>query len=156
MSETIQTKRCSKCKNLKPFSEFYKDGTKKNGRRSQCIICGKIYLQTNKCKKAARDRAAKRARSIEGQENMKIYRQSGKGKKAQRRRTSRYENKNPHKIKARTEVKKAIINNKLPHPTTLQCSCGEQAQQYHHHKGYSPEYWLDVVPICIKCHRKTI
>lgn len=30
--------------------------------------------------------------------------------------------------------------------------CPAQAKQYHHHNGYEPEHYLDVVPICIKCH----
>ena len=35
---------------------------------------------------------------------------------------------------------------------TLQCSCGQQAKHYHHHKGYTKKHWLDVIPVCTKCH----
>ena len=36
---------CSKCKIEKPFSDFYKDKTKKNGLRSQCIQCIKVKYE---------------------------------------------------------------------------------------------------------------
>jgi hypothetical protein len=42
----------------------------------------------------------------------------------------------------------------LPRVRNLQCHyCGNRAHQYHHHRGYAPEHWLDVVPACRKCDR---
>ena len=41
----------------------------------------------------------------------------------------------------------------LPWPERLPCvSWGQPAAQYHHHRGYAPEYRLDVVPMCPACH----
>lgn len=43
MSESIQTKQCSKCKQIKSLSEFSKQKFGKYGRRSHCKICQRAY-----------------------------------------------------------------------------------------------------------------
>jgi len=40
-------KSCSKCKELKPITEFSKDITKKSGYQSQCKVCIKVYKKAN-------------------------------------------------------------------------------------------------------------
>lgn len=39
MSDTIQTKQCSKCKKVLPISEFHKRRSHKDGLRSWCKLC---------------------------------------------------------------------------------------------------------------------
>lgn len=39
----MEMKRCSKCKELKPISEFAVNKTKKDGHASDCKACRKIY-----------------------------------------------------------------------------------------------------------------
>jgi hypothetical protein len=34
------------------------------------------------------------------------------------------------------------------------CPCGSAEVQAHHHNGYEPEHELDVIWLCIPCHRK--
>ena len=38
------------------------------------------------------------------------------------------------------------------------CLCAgdvfDPAKHYHHYKGYDPEHWLDVEPLCLSCHQK--
>lgn len=46
-------------------------------------------------------------------------------------------------------VKKGVL---LPVATQRCCDCDAWAQQYHHNNGYEPEHWLDVVPLCRRCH----
>ena len=36
-------KTCYKCKEEKPFSEFHKDRTTKDGYQNQCKVCRKVY-----------------------------------------------------------------------------------------------------------------
>lgn len=82
------------------------------------------------------------------------YRKSRKTEKT-REHQKRYAIKYPEKIKAQNAVRNATRYDKLPRPDTLQCHyCPAQAEQYHHHKGYAPEHWLDVVPACRNCHTK--
>lgn len=55
---------------------------------------------------------------------------------------------------ARAALRKAVLTGELPNIKTLVCvDCGAPAQEYHHHNGYEPEHWLDVIPLCHKCHR---
>lgn len=55
--------------------------------------------------------------------------------------------------KAKTAVKIAVKQGKLPNVKSISCvDCGEQAQEYHHW-SYKEEHWLDVIPLCITCHK---
>lgn len=70
---------------------------------------------------------------------------------------NRYRNNpaNKDQIRAAQVINNAVRDKLLPHISTQSCSlCDNQAEQYHHHKGYEEEYWLDVVPMCRKCHMK--
>ena len=102
---------------------------------SETIQTKQRYLQTEKGK-AARKR----------------YNQSKKGKANQRRSYIQYKKRHPEIIAAKVAVERAIATGKIIHFNFLQCSCGKQAKLYHHHKGYAPEHWLDVIPVCRNCH----
>jgi len=152
MAEIIKTKRCSKCKQIKPLSEFSKHKSYEDGHRYWCKLCesqySKKYLQT-KHGKATRENYNETDKGKQARKRAsKHYQQSEKGKVS----GERYQQNHPERIKARSAVMIAIVAGKLPQASSLQCSCGHQAAQYHHHKGYAPEHWLDVIPICKKCH----
>lgn len=165
MSETIQTKQCSKCKKFKPFSEFSKNRSHKDGYSNNCKICeynrDKKYKQTKEGKAARKrykqSKKGKVANKRYGQTDKskvagKSYRQSEKGKATRQVVQKRFLSRNPNHLKAKMAVNHAVAAGKLPKVNTLKCACGEQAEQYHHHKGYAPEHWLDVIPVCKKCH----
>jgi hypothetical protein len=66
-----------------------------------------------------------------------------------------------NKLAARSAVNVEVRLGKRPHPNTLQCvDChhvwkpGDPRHEYDHHLGYAPEHWLDVVPVCRKCHAR--
>lgn len=44
----INTKQCSKCKTIKPVSEFYKKKRNKDGLDTICIACNKAYQDARK------------------------------------------------------------------------------------------------------------
>lgn len=105
-------------------------------------VAQKRYTQSEKCK------ATK-----------KRYRQSRRGKIlrkiARKSCDKKYVIAHPKQIKAIYKVYCAITSGKMPRPDTLQCiSCPAQAQHYHHSKGYEPEHWFDVIPVCRNCHRE--
>lgn len=155
MAEQIISKRCYKCKQIKPLLEFHKNQTRKDGHANQCKTCCLKYQK-------------KYRQTEHGKATQKLYFQSEKGKAAKRKARIRYFKtergksmlkeyriQNPKQEKAKHAVSSAIRAGKLPRPDTLQCHCGpEKAEQYHHHKGYAPENWLNVVPVCINCHKK--
>ena len=80
----------------------------------------------------------------------KLYRNSEAGRITQRK----YRQNHREQCNAKAAVERSIKSGKLPRPDSLQCSCGKQAKQYHHHNGYDKKYWLDVVPLCVSCHGK--
>jgi len=134
----IICKECRRCNQVKLISEFDKNHPSKDGHINICKTCkskyNKEYNQTEQSKASH-----------------KRYRQSEKSKE----RYKRYSVRHPNHIKAKNAVNHAIRAGQLPRPDTLFCKyCYGIAEQYHHHKGYAPKYWLDVVPVCEKCHRK--
>lgn len=184
-TETI-SKRCSKCKEIKPLSEFYRNRSKRNGLENCCKICSektiKKYNQTERGKKVRKladykyQRSEKNkvnqrhyAQSEKGKANFKRYQQSEKGKitrrnylKSEKGKSSmiagrkRYNIAHPERIEAKIAVQCAVAKGILPKVESLRCHyCPRIANQYHHHKGYESEHWLDVIPICYVCHGKT-
>ncbi len=161
----MKTKQCPKCKEVKDFSEFYKSHSQKHNLQTYCKDCIKIYQKSEKGKAAQR----KYKKTKKGKVSTKRYHQTKKGKIAQKATHKRYtQNANgkaarkrgsakqrikfPTRIKARSIVTRAIQLGNILHPTALKCTCGNPAKQYHHHKGYAEEHYLDVIPICAKCH----
>ncbi|KKM67253.1 hypothetical protein LCGC14_1473010 [marine sediment metagenome] len=152
-------KFCFSCKQVKPLSEFNKNRNRKNGHRYHCRICQhkyqREYEKTDKHKlymlrynqsekgKAKNHRATSR------------YRQTDKGRLNSKKCSERYRIRYPERIKAKDAVHNAVLADKIPCIRTRRCYfCFEQAEQYHHYKGYKPKFWLDVIPVCKKCHRK--
>lgn len=52
-------------------------------------------------------------------------------------------------------VRAAIRCGELPRADEVACAhCGQQARHYHHRNGYGQEALLDVIPLCVSCHKK--
>lgn len=142
MDKTIITKRCSKCNQIKQFSEFHKDNKNKSGYRTDCKVCNL-------------KRVSKYHQTKQGKTTRKQYRQTEKYKTAHRKRISRYTTRHPEQDKARKAIKHAIRDGKIQKASSFKCNyCPKQAQEYHHHKGYAKKHWLDVLPVCKICHKK--
>jgi len=138
-------KRCTKCKQVKPVSDFLKDARHSDGLFSRCIAClkvdKKIYYHTKpgyrehhnqKCRDWAKDNPEKKA-ILAKLEKLR----------------------HPEKVAARQAVGVAVFSGKLPRVKTLVCrACGGNASEYHHYLGYAKEHWLDVIPYCTLCHKK--
>lgn len=65
------------------------------------------------------------------------------------------------KIAARVAVNAAVAAGRLPSAKSRPCTdCGQvwvrglSRHEYDHHLGYAPENWLEVEPVCSKCHKK--
>ena len=167
MADQIITKRCSRCKQVKPVSEFYASTRASDGHCSECKSCNRIacnkYTSTKKgkaVKKATQKRYSQSEKSkiVQKRYNQtekrkvvrKHYSQSQKGKTA----IERYRIRHPERIEARKVVNQAIKEGELPQLDTLKCACGNQAEHYHHWHGYAIECQLDVIPVCSKCHSR--
>lgn len=61
---------------------------------------------------------------------------------------------NPDMQKAHSAVHRAIKSGRLVRPTSCpECGNSKMRIEAHHHKGYAPEFALDVVFLCTSCHR---
>ncbi len=56
MSEPIQTKQCSKCKQIKPIMQFSKDKQKRDGLCSHCKECQLQYFQKHRVERLRYDK----------------------------------------------------------------------------------------------------
>lgn len=138
MSETIVTKRCPQCTEIKPLNEFFKNKAKKDGHQCYCKPC--------------RNAATEKYRHTQnGQISLKKYRQSENKKQVY----LRYRLNNREKMNTRAVLHYSVKVGKLPHPESLKCFlCDNPAKEYHHHNGYGIEHRLDVIAVCISCHNK--
>lgn len=167
MAEQIIPKRCCKCKETKPISEFHKNKhCTKDGHVNDCKVCAykkiRKYILTEKGKIVNREAKRRYKKSKKGKATQYRYQQTEKIKVARRRykqsvkgktNYKQYYSCHPERCRARIAIKQAITAGKLSRPDTRLCHyCPKLAQQYHHWHGYEPEHKLDVVPVCIKCH----
>lgn len=59
----------------------------------------------------------------------------------------------PERIAARSAVAGAVRTGVLARAATQSCfDCGGPAAQHDHYLGYGREHWLDVQPVCRRCH----
>lgn len=140
MSEQIISKQCSKCKQIKPLSEFYKDKSKRDGFYSSCTLCHSA--QSRKYQKSAKGKASQKKRYLKWQRSQKgkIY-------------STNYTKFNSNKCRVRRMVNDAVKRHRMLPANHWDCvCCGRKAQEYHH-KNYSFVNAFDVSPICIPCHR---
>lgn len=154
MAEQIIPKRCIGCNHTKPLSEFFKNRSIKDGYSSYCKLCDKLavrkYQKTKKGRATLREARKRYQQTKKGKAIKKRYQQSKKGKATKKR----FYIQNINRCKATSAIQHAIKNGKLPQQNTLQCHyCPAQAKQYHH-PSYAPKHYLNVIPICRKCHRK--
>ena len=68
-------------------------------------------------------------------------------------------NQAPNKLaqgRATHAIRKAIERGTMVKAKMLTCRhCHKQATEYHHHLGYDEVHWLDVIPLCNGCHKKS-
>ena len=132
-------KVCFKCKEKKPFTEFWKDKKMVGGYFSYCIPCGKetgrVWKKANPDKLKASDKA---------------YKTKHKEKHAKKQRG--YAKRNPNKVRAQRLLYKAVKRGDLIRPS--ECSrCKGNKEGYKiegHHFDYSKP--LEVVWLCHNCH----
>ena len=128
-------KRCTKCKQLKPISEFHKQKKGIHGRRADCKPCV-----------LARVRKHQRHIEIKARRHDYELLQTTKAKKR------RYALANPEKVMAQRALNNEVKNGNMTKVDRLYCTdCSEPAQHYHHGDYDKP---LDVTPLCARCHKQ--
>lgn len=118
----------------------------------------KRYVKEYTHKAEVKQRKRLRLRELKEQGRLDKYIDRYKEKTGEANRVYHRKFRQLHKDKksAHEAVRRAIKRGVLLKANTLKCSsCPNQAQEYHHHNGYDKAHWLDVVPICKKCHGLT-
>ena len=145
MSQVIVTKPCSKCKEVKSITHFYRQHTSKDGHHNQCKQCRNVYLV-----------AYRKIHAQRYEQYLKIYsmgyRQTPRGKAAQSRGAKQYSKNHPDRRKAHDAVHHAVEAGCMQPAMSYMCKyCPESAEQYHH-PSYAKPDWFVVEPVCRKCH----
>ena len=136
--------RCSKCKQVKPTSEFHVDSSRARGYSYRCKCCQRQRVRGPKpCDPESRRLLAERQRQyrIRNQEEL-------------RQKANAYRHDNREKYKAAKALQRAIRYNVIPRAADCTCAdCGAQAAHWHH-ESYAERDWLNVVALCGSCHKK--
>lgn len=123
---SFTTKLCAKCNRVQDICKFSVSNDRKDGHKSWCKNCSKIY----------------------GEKYRQTERYKATHRKSQARQTKKY----PMKMQARSAVNHVVTLGKLPRAKTSECVyCGKPAFGWHHWAGYEKEHWFDIIPLCQKC-----
>lgn len=169
----MEKRACTRCGVVKGSHEFEANGKKPDGSvrlRSICKSCGSGRRAVNPegrvCTICGEYKEAheyhRRGRICGSCQNEQSYEyKRGPGRAVHNKRMVEYQRRkyrddpqHREKVKARSAVNYAVHTGHLRKPTTCP-RCGRSVVVHgHHHNGYDPEHWLDVVWLCAKCHRE--
>ena len=153
-------KKCGRCGVLKSRSDFHKRQRSKDGLQSYCKVCDRDTSVRQRNTEKRKEYAKQWVASESGKASNRTYLSSATGMEARRRRAKKHRQKNPLKAAARLAVRRAVESGLLIRPND--CSRCGRAPPYRrdgrsgiqaHHADYSRT--LDVVWMCITCHRET-
>jgi len=140
-------KKCSKCEEVKPYDDFYKNKINKDGYKGQCKKCAGTYNKEWYELNPGKSKEYKRAqKSIDCH---KAYLKTPTGKKSKKAASTRYKKNNPIKMKASTKSWNAI---KGGHLIRLPCEICGNIVVHGHHDDYSKP--LDVRWLCPPHHKE--
>jgi ribosomal protein S27AE len=147
----LDSKRCFKCDQDKPLSEFYKHKMMADGHLNKCKECTKKDTKENKEKNKdyylEYDR--QRANLPHRAEARLAYQQTPEGKEACRKAKEKWRDSNLVKRAAQVMVGNAIRAGKITKST--ECSeCGATGRIHGHHDDYTQP--MVVRWLCSKCH----
>lgn len=134
------SKRCFKCGEIKPLTEFYKHKQMADGHLNKCKSCTKSDVHQNREANIEKIREYDRDRS-------KLPHRV----KARIDYAKKFKAEHPEKRKAHHAVNNAIRDGRMKKPDS--CSrCGSTFRIEGHHTDYSKP--LDVVWLCSACHSR--
>jgi len=148
-------KRCSKCGIEKDESEFGILSNSKDGLAYRCKVCNRemarVYRETHR--EQIRKTQAKYRQTKKYKATRRRYYYSEKGQAAAKRWMQKA--KDTGKAKAREAVNHAVEKGYMPRASECKCAMDDgtcYGPMEYHHKSYSKNNWLNVVPLCRKHH----
>lgn len=126
-------KKCTKCKGIKPFSEFSNNSKTKDGYSCHCKKCHHEYCLKNRESNRERQRRYRSKNPDKAKENNKRYRENQKTKTTAQ-------------SKVNLSVRDGLIGR------SEKCFwCRSESSTEGHHLSYNDPF--DVVWLCKPCHR---
>lgn len=147
-------KRCRRCGNTKPLSDFHKSARYKDGRRPYCKEC--IRAENREWKARNPERAAQHRRKWHEANREKTNAAYDKRRledpEAFYERLRRSQERHPEHVKARKTLNNAVRDGKIEKPDHCEdCGDATPSRQLHgHHHDYDKP--LEVEWICKGCH----
>jgi hypothetical protein len=129
----LLSKKCIKCEQEKPLSEYYKHSQMSDGTLNKCKECTKTDARGNRRKNAAYYKEYDRKR---GNRQPKDY-------------LKKYRERNPEIYKAHCAVNNAVRDKRLIKESCFICG---DINTVGHHVDYSKP--LEVIWLCQCCHKK--
>lgn len=147
-------KTCFKCKQQKPYSDFYRHPEMGDGYLGKCKECTKKDVSARRSENIDYVRAYDRERGYLP-ERKKLVKQrykertsTAEGRKKEWARAKKWILANPEKSKAHTAVNNAVRDGKLKREPCKDCGTKKWVQA--HHEDYSKP--LEITWLCRRCH----
>lgn len=148
-------KRCFKCEEEFPLSEFYKHKQMKDGHVNKCKSCSKKDVRKNYSDKReyylAYDKKRYRENPSRKMANL-AYAKTEQGKIVQNAAKKRWQERNAEKRAAHIILGNAVGKGKIEKPKSCSKCGADNVRICGHHHDYSKP--LDVVWLCSACHAK--
>lgn len=146
-------KECFKCKEVKPYADFYKHKKMTDGYLGKCKSCTKSDVHKNREENIERIRAYDRNRpnKIDRAKQSSEYHKTKKGKEVSLKSLREYRMKNPLRYKANCAVSNALRDGRLFRPLFCE-KCGVSCKPQGHHDDYTKP--LSVRWLCFSCHNE--
>ena len=136
----METKKCFKCEEVKPLSDYYKHKKMADGHLNKCKKCTKGDVSSHRAANLEKTREYDRKR---GGLRHRI--------ESNTKRTKEFRRKFPERYKAHIALNNAVRDGKI-HKPELCSVCGLRRQIEGHHDDYNKP--IDVVWLCSACHSK--
>lgn len=147
-------KRCFKCEETKPRSEFYRHPRMKDGLLGKCKSCTKSDVSRNYRKNIEYYKEYERGRAMlpHRVESRHEYAETPRGRAVSRGAKARWRARNRIKLGAIQILNNAVRDGRVLKPERCEC-CGSRPKRLHgHHDDYA--FALDVRWLCPGCHAK--
>lgn len=151
----IFVKKCFKCEDRKPLSEFYKHSQMADGHLNKCKECAKRDSKKN------RDANLEYYKGYDAwrykndprvKERHDAYKETPEGKVAIQNGTNAWRDRNPEARAAHSILNRSVRNGRITKPDMCSC-CGKFTPSrllHGHHHDYA--FPLDVTWLCASCH----
>lgn len=147
-----RTKTCSKCGQLKPVDQFYKDKRHPDGLFSSCKSCHRLTVNIPRQTPEAKVKLQAYHRTTKAKATRKRYSQTSKGKVANYRCVQRHVKKHPRRARCHWRFSKAIKRGKITRPRICSLCWLQNGTIEGHHPDYSNPF--EIIWLCRKCHRE--